>query len=113
MKRNQILCACFLIACAFSDSAKSDEGDGIQVLTIKNHRYSPEKLEVKAGQRFKLKIINEDATSEEFESKSMIIEKFIAPKKSITVNLGPLKPGEYEFFGCFHPDTAKGVLSAK
>ena len=85
----------------------------IQILTIRDHKYYPEKLEVKAGERFKLKIVNEDATSEEFESKAMIIEKFISPKKSIVVNLGPLKPGNYDFFGCFHPDTAKGVLTAK
>lgn len=84
----------------------------IPELIIQNNRYSPETLTVEAGKRFKIKISNKDATSEEFESKSMIIEKFIAPGKSITLTLGPLKPGEYDFFGCFHRNTAKGKILA-
>jgi len=82
-------------------------------LRIKNHRYSPEILEVKAGERFKIRVYNDDPTSEEFESKSMIIEKFIGPQRSILITLGPLKPGTYDFFGCFHPQTAKGKVLVK
>ncbi len=101
-----------ILLCALVNlNAHADEA--IPELRIKDHRYTPDYLEVKAGQRFKIKVFNDDPTSEEFESKSMIIEKFIAPKRSITITLGPLKPGEYDFFGCFHPQTAKGKIVAK
>lgn len=87
--------------------------DGILELRIKDHKYYPEQLEVKSGERFKIRVTNEDSTSEEFESKTMVIEKFIGPKRSIVITLGPLKPGSYDFFGCFHPSTAKGQITAK
>lgn len=96
----------FLSATAFAATE-------VQELRIKGHKYYPDYLEVKAGERFKIKVTNEDPTSEEFESKSMIIEKFIGPQRSITITLGPLKPGSYDFFGCFHPQTANGKIVAK
>ena len=94
-------------------SATAKAEDGIIELKIKDHRYSPEVIEVKAGERFKIRVTNEDASSEEFESKTMIIEKFIGPNRSIVITLGPLKPGTYDYFGCFHPDTARGQVIAK
>jgi plastocyanin len=82
-------------------------------LKIKAHKFDKETLTVPAGKKFKLKIINEDPSSEEFESLSMIVEKFIGPKRSITVTIGPLKPGAYDYFGEFHASTCKGILTAK
>lgn len=82
-------------------------------LKIKNHKFDKETLVVEANKKFKLKIINEDPSSEEFESLSMIVEKFIGPKRSITVTIGPLKPGQYDYFGEFHASTCKGILTAK
>jgi plastocyanin len=103
----------FLLLLRFVCSpARADEGLILE-LKIKDHKYTPEVLNVKAGERFKIRVTNEDPSSEEFESRSMIIEKFIGPKRSITVTLGPLKAGEYDFFGDFHPDTAKGKVVAK
>lgn len=89
------------------------EEEKIPVLVIKDHRFSPDAITVKAGARFKITVKNEDTTSEEFESKTIIVEKFIGPKKSITLVLGPLKPGVYDFFGDFHPETARGRLTAE
>jgi hypothetical protein len=108
MKKTVLSLALLLLV--FS-SARAEEG--MPELKIKDHKYSPELLEVKAGERFKIRVTNEDPSSEEFESRSMIIEKFIGPKRSIVITLGPLKPGEYDFFGDFHPDTAKGKIIAK
>lgn len=97
--------------CLSNSSVRAE--DPIPELIIKDHRYTPEILEVKAGVRFKIKVTNQDPSSEEFESRSMIIEKFIGPKRSIVITLGPLKPGSYDFFGCFHPDTAMGKIIVK
>jgi hypothetical protein len=82
-------------------------------LTIKEHRFDPARLEVPANVKFKLVVKNLDQERAEFESKPMKIEKIIAPGGTITVNVGPLKPGEYPFVEEFHEDVAKGVLVAK
>ncbi|MCK6593830.1 MAG: cupredoxin domain-containing protein [Bacteriovoracaceae bacterium] len=102
----------FLLGMIFSVNCMAEEMPYFE-LRIKNHKFNIEKIEVPAGKKFKIKVINEDSTSEEFESNSMIVEKFLGPKRSLTVTLGPLKPGTYEYFGEFHMKTAKGIVIAK
>ncbi len=80
-------------------------------LTIKDHRFAPEKITAPAGERVQLVVVNEDGTPEEFESRELRIEKFVAPKGRITLTVGPRKAGDYAFFGDFHPETAKGTLT--
>ena len=82
-------------------------------LVIENHKFTPDRLEVPAGKKVKLKIDNRDASAEEFESKELKVEKVIPGKKSGFVFVGPLKAGEYKFVGEFHEKTAQGVLVAK
>jgi hypothetical protein len=82
-------------------------------LVIKNHRFEPAELKVPAGQKIKLVVDNQDPTPEEFESYSLNREKIVPGKSKITVMVGPLKPGKYEFFGEFNMDTALGVLIAR
>ena len=82
-------------------------------LTIKNHLYEPTTLKVPADTKIKIKVINNDSTPEEFESSDFSREKIVMPNSSITVFVGPLKAGEYKFFGDFHQDTAQGVLIAE
>lgn len=83
------------------------------VLTIKDHKFHPETLEVPANTKIELLVKNEDDTAEEFESKSLSREKIIKGKSEGTVKIGPLAPGSYDFFGEFHMDTAKGTIVAK
>ena len=80
------------------------------VLTIKDHKFTPEELKVPANTRVVITVINEDATAEEFESNVLKVEKVIAGKSRGTVRIGPLKPGRYPFVGEFHEATAKGVV---
>ena len=82
-------------------------------LTIKNHRYEPTTLRVPADTKIKITVVNNDSTPEEFESSDFNREKIVMPNSSITVFVGPLKAGEYKFFGDFHQDTAQGVLIAE
>ena len=79
-------------------------------LTIKDNRFIPEEIKVKADTKIKLIIKNEDKTAEEFESAALRQEKIIRGGGSITLNIRPLKPGTYEFMGEFHPETARGRL---
>ncbi len=82
-------------------------------IQIQNHKFIPENLQIPKDQKFKLIIENLDSTIEEFESQDLSREKIVGGKKSITVNLGPLKPGTYKFFGDFHPKTAQGTITVK
>ena len=82
-------------------------------LTVKDHRWEPAELVVPAGKMIKLEITNADPTPEEFESHSLKREKIIPGGATITIYLGALKPGTYEFVGEFHEDTAKGKIIAK
>jgi hypothetical protein len=82
-------------------------------LAIESHRFIPAELTVPAGQKFRLVVENRDATAEEFESYDLHREKIIPGNGRITVYVGPLKPGRYEFFGEFNPATARGFLVAE
>ncbi|HQR51149.1 MAG TPA: cupredoxin domain-containing protein [Methylophilaceae bacterium] len=82
-------------------------------LTIRNHAFQPAQLEVPAGKKIKLLVVNQDATPEEFESYPLNREKVIAGNSSASMYIGPLEPGRYPFFGEFHESTAQGVIIAK
>ncbi|MCP5145624.1 MAG: cupredoxin domain-containing protein [Gammaproteobacteria bacterium] len=82
-------------------------------IVIRDHLFSPDQLTVPANQRVKLVVHNEDATPEEFESYALNREKVIVGNGSGTIFIGPLKPGEYEFFGEFNNATARGVIRAE
>lgn len=79
-------------------------------VTIKDHRFSPSEIHVPAGRKAILKIRNDDATPEEFDSTALQVEKVIVGGTYGTVRLRPLGPGRYKFMGEFHPDTAQGVV---
>lgn len=79
-------------------------------LTIKDHIFHPVELKVPADTKFKLIVINQDSTPEEFESSDFNREKIIMPNGRISLFVGPLKAGRYKFFGDFHQDTAQGTL---
>ncbi len=57
-------------------------------------------------------IENQDPTPAEFESADLRVEKIVVPGGKIAVMAGPLKPGIYKFFDDYHPDTAKGTVTA-
>ena len=82
-------------------------------IIIKDHLFFPAEVEVPAGQKIKLRIINQDPTPEEFESYELNREKVIAGNRQTVIFIGPLSPGEYPFFGEFYPKTAQGKVVAK
>ena len=83
------------------------------VLVAEDGRFTPDTLEVPANTRFRLQVTNRNAGPEEFETSSPFKELVVAPGVTRTTVFPPLKPGEYSFFGEFHPDTARGRLIAK
>lgn len=79
-------------------------------IRIKDHKFIPEQLTLRLGEKYKLVIKNEDISAEEFESHDLRREKLVAGGRVIKIPIGPLNPGKYEFFGEFHPKTARGVI---
>ena len=82
-------------------------------LIIKDHHFIPAELIVVSGEKFHLFIDNQDEEAEEFESFDLRREKIIPPKSKVKINISPLEPGEYNFFGEFHINIAKGKIIAK
>ena len=79
-------------------------------LLLKNHAYSPSALTIPANTKVRIKVTNQDATPEEFESTDINRESIVLPGQTIDVFVGPLKAGTYRFFGDFHQATAQGQL---
>jgi len=98
-----------LFAAALLSPAAHAQDRTIDIVIEKN-TLNPAKVSVKAGEVFTFKVTNKDKTFEEFESKSMVIEKFIKPGKTLLIKVGPLKPGEYDYFLEFHPEAPKGIV---
>jgi hypothetical protein len=82
-------------------------------LVIRNGYFTPETIEVTAGVKFKILVTNLGPGPEEFESLSLRKETVMGEGVTRPVVFAPLKPGTYDFFGEFHPETAKGRIIAK
>ena len=90
-------------------SCTNEEAHNIYI-SIKNHKFEPEIITAPPMKKIKIHVANHDSTPEEFESLSLKREKLIPPKSTSVIVLAPLKQGEYNFFGEFHQDTAKGKI---
>ncbi|HEX5380275.1 MAG TPA: cupredoxin domain-containing protein [Phenylobacterium sp.] len=81
-------------------------------LTLKDHRFTPDSVEVPAGQRIRIVLINQDAATEEFDSEDLQVEKDVTPNGKVSFVVGPLSAGAYSFMGELHADTATGTVTA-
>jgi len=82
-------------------------------LSIKGKAFEPNELTVPAGQKITLTVKNLNPTPSEFESSDLNREKVVTGGNAITVFIGPLRPGSYEFFDDFNADTPHGRIVAK
>lgn len=83
------------------------------LVQLKNHKFEPAQIEAPANEKLKLIVENLDNTLEEFESNDLKKEKLINGGKKVSIIIGPLKSGEYKFFGDFHQKTAQGKIVVK
>ena len=81
-------------------------------MTLKDHRFSPDRVTVPAGRKVRIELSNQDSASEEFDSDDLHVEKDVTPHGKIAFEIGPLAPGTYAFMGELHPDTASGEVVA-
>ena len=82
-------------------------------LTIKDHRFTPDVVEIPSGKKVKIIVHNQDSTAEEFDSYDLNREKVVPGGSEGVVLIGPLDPGTYEFIGEYNADTAKGKVVVK
>ncbi len=82
-------------------------------IVVRDGVFIPSRLEVPAGQRVKLVLINEGPGPLEFENDEMRIEKVLNAGARSFVVLPKLKPGEYDFVDEFNPITGELKVVAK
>ena len=82
-------------------------------ISIKDHKFVPETLEVPSGRVIILIVHNLDDVAAEFESFELKREKLIPAGGKIKLILKPMKAGEYEFFEDFYHPNPKGKLIVK
>jgi uncharacterized cupredoxin-like copper-binding protein len=104
--------ATLLVAVLLAAAAWAQESPLFK-LTARDGKFEPSVLEVPAGQRFRIEVVNAGKKAIEFESKDLKQEKVVAPGAKVTVNVSPLKPGEYKIFDEFQQATANGKVVAK
>lgn len=97
----------------FSAAFAAHADDNTYELVLKNHRFTPDRLEVPQGQKIVLVVSNQDNTPDEFDSHDLRREKVIHGNQQVRIIVGPLDPGEYHFSGEYYEETANGVLVAK
>lgn len=106
--------AALIIGGVFALSALPTFADDSPIpLTLKDHKFSPTEIHVRANTQAQILLTNQDSSSEEFDSSSLHVEKVVPGGQKGIVRLRPLPPGRYNFMGEFHSDTAQGVVIAE
>lgn len=86
--------------------------DPVFTVTYKDRQWEPATLEVPANQKIELKIVNTGTAAIEFESHDMRREKVVPAGQTVSVFIGPLRPGSYDFFNDFNK-AARGRITAR
>ena len=82
-------------------------------LECRNGVFTPARVLVPAGQKFKLEIFNTGTEAMEFESLPLRKEKALNPGGQSFVVIYPLEPGEYPYFDDFHTSGPGGSIVAR
>jgi hypothetical protein len=75
------------------------------MISIKDHKFVPGDVPTPAGVKVELVIKNGQSVNAEFESTVLHREKIVPAGGQISVFVGPLDPGTYEFFDDFNRAT--------
>jgi hypothetical protein len=110
----------FVAACAgtlclallsFGPAALAD--DATLVLELKDHKFNPGNPTIPANTRVKVTVKNLDPTPAEFESQDFDAEKVVPGNGQVTVNIGPLDPGSYDFYDEYHQQESTTQLTVQ
>ena len=87
--------------------------DNTAAIVLKDHKFAPAEIHVKANTPTTVTLTNDDDQAEEFDSTSLKIEKIVGGHSTGTMRWRPLRQGRYPFMGEFHSGTAQGVVIAE
>lgn len=96
-------------------SARARRAESLPSFTVEvtDGVFTPKALQVLAGRRIKIELVNHGPGPLEFENDEMHIEKVLGAGARSFVVLPPLAPGEHEFVDEFNPVTGVLVLHAR
>lgn len=80
---------------------------------LKNHKFSPSVIKVKANKPSMIILYNDDDSADEFDSSSLKIERVVPGHAKGNIRIRALAPGKYPFMGEFHAATAQGMVIAE
>jgi hypothetical protein len=80
------------------------------MISLRDHQFIPSEVPTPAGAKVELIIKNEQPVAAEFESTVLHREKIVQPGGQISVFVGPLSPGTYEFFDDFYRATTGRLI---
>lgn len=103
----------FVVFSALLIAAAPALADTTIPVTLKNHKFSPSVIKVKANQPSVIVLSNEDDTADEFDSSSLKVEKVVPGHQKGNVRIRALAPGKYPFMGEYHAATAQGIVIAE
>ncbi len=111
--RLRLAASAFLAFGALLMAQPAHAAEPVFSLTLKDHHFTPAELTIPANTRVRFLVKNLDATPAEFESDDFKAEKVIPAGQEVTILIGPLKPGTYEFHDEYHEDASKSRLIVK
>jgi plastocyanin len=103
-----VLAAAAIAACATAPAMAAES----YKLTISDKGFEPSTIEIPAGKKVTLSVSNTTKKPAEFESDDIGREKLVPAGKTITMPVGPLKPGSYSFIDDFNK-SRQGTISVK
>ena len=80
---------------------------------LKNHKFSPAVIKVRANKPSIIVLHNDDGSADEFDSSSLKIERVVPGHAKANIRVRALAPGKYPFMGEFNAATAQGVVIAE
>jgi len=84
--------------------------DSSPLLAIHDNQFEPKQLVIPAGVKLKLVIRNQDGMPAEFESYDLSREVVVPGHGEVTIFIGPLNPGNYQFFNDFNHDMQGSIV---
>jgi hypothetical protein len=104
---------CAILLAASPAPAAPARADATIAVTLKDHKFSPAVIKVKANEPSMIILSNDDDTADEFDSTALKIEKVVPGHAKGNVRIRALAPGKYPFMGEYHAATAQGVVIAE
>lgn len=101
-----------ILAATFTFPGVVFAGDPALILSIHDKQFEPKQLALPSGIKLKLVIRNLDELPAEFESSDLSREVVVPGHGEVTIYVGPLDPGNYQFFNDFNHEMQGTMVAA-